>query len=79
MDSWKRNVLAPSFLGEWLHAEKLQLLMAFVTLLTYALDVLDGCDANQAVTYLMSTSHRDEDCLSFMLEECVCLDAMAKF
>ncbi len=55
------------------------ILMAFVTLLTYALDVLDGCDANQAVTYLMSTSCRDEDCLSFMLEECVCLDAMAKF
>ena len=53
--------------------------MAFVTLLTYALEVWDGRDTNQAATYLMSTSRGDKDHLSFTLEECVRLDVMVKF
>jgi len=55
------------------------ILMAFVTLLTYAFDVMDNCKTNYAVGHLMSTPCRDKDCLSFMLEDCVCLDAMVKF
>ncbi len=55
------------------------ILMAFVTLLTYVFGVKDNCKTNHAADHLMSTSCRDKDCLPFMLEDCVCLDAMVKF
>jgi hypothetical protein len=55
------------------------ILIALVTLLTYASDVMVNCGTNQAATHLMSTPRRNEYRISFMLDECACLDVIMLF